>query len=63
MSRSRGNPASKHYGHYLIADNGSDLVWAVARTSDTSAAVTHLAKAPGEPRGWGSDLAGNLYLI
>jgi glucose/arabinose dehydrogenase len=59
----RGNPASKFYGHYLIADNGSDLVWAVARTSDTSATVTHLAKAPDEPRGWGTDLAGNLYLI
>ena len=59
----RGNSASKYFGHYLIADNGSDLVWAVARTSDTSAAVSHLAKAPDEPRGWGTDLAGNVYMM
>lgn len=60
----RGNPASKYYGQYLFGDYISRRVWAVkSNGKNVAGTVTELATPSGEPRGWGTDNDGRLYLM
>jgi glucose/arabinose dehydrogenase len=62
----RGNPASKFYGQYIFGDYTTPYnMWAVAKPAagvDTGK-VTPLNRPTADPRGWGTDNAGNLYLM
>lgn len=61
----RGNPASKFYGQFLCGDHLNPYnMWAVKSNGPEAKGVsTVLAKPPAEPRGWGTDNQGRLYLM
>lgn len=60
----RGNPASKFNAHYVVGDYGSNNMWALKSNGPTAAATkVQLAKAPAQPRGFGTDHAGRIYLM
>jgi glucose/arabinose dehydrogenase len=60
----RGDATSPYYGYFIFGDYGSRNMWGIRASSDPSRVDTvSLAKAPDEPRGFGTDAAGNLYLM
>jgi hypothetical protein len=60
----RGNDTSPYYGYFIFGDYGSRNMWGVRASPDPSRVDTvGLALAPPEPRGFGTDLAGNLYIM
>jgi glucose/arabinose dehydrogenase len=60
----RGNDTSPFYGYFIFGDYGSRLMWGLRASADTSRVDTvGLAPSPAEIRGFGTDVAGNLYLM
>ncbi|HLP43167.1 MAG TPA: PQQ-dependent sugar dehydrogenase, partial [Fibrobacteria bacterium] len=55
----RGNPASRFFGQFIVGDYNSRNMWAVK----SDGAVTALTTPSAEPRGWGTDNQGRLYLM
>jgi glucose/arabinose dehydrogenase len=60
----RGDPASPWYGAYFFADYASHAVWVLRRSADGKAGeVRKLLSLPTAPSSFGTDAAGNLYVV
>jgi glucose/arabinose dehydrogenase len=60
----RGNPASRFNAHFVVGDYGTSNMWALKSNGPAAPATkVALAKAPAEPRGFGTDHAGRIYLM
>ena len=59
----RGDPASKYYGTYFVADNGTRLFWNLKKNGTGDATVTELNDTPTGLSSFGSDAEGRLYAV
>jgi glucose/arabinose dehydrogenase len=60
----RGDPASPWYGTYFFADYGTHAVWGLRRGADGKAGeIRKLLTLPTAPSSFGTDAAGNLYVV
>lgn len=59
----RGNPASPFYGTYFYSDNGSRIVQMVDYKNSAVVENTEIGKLPESPTSFGTDLAGNVYIV
>lgn len=60
----RGDAASPWYGAYFFADHASHALWSLRRGADGKPADTQkLLTLPASPSSFGTDGAGNLYVV
>lgn len=59
----RGNPASRFIAHFIYGDYNTSNMWAAKSNGTSPATVVSLAKPPAEPRGFGTDNAGRIYIM
>jgi glucose/arabinose dehydrogenase len=57
----RGNPASKYYGTYFVADNGTSKFWNLKPNGTGDATVTDLNNTPTGLSSFGTDAEGRIY--
>jgi glucose/arabinose dehydrogenase len=57
----RGNPASKYYGTYFVADNGTSKFWNLKANGTGDATVTDLNNTPTGLSSFGTDAEGRIY--
>jgi glucose/arabinose dehydrogenase len=57
----RGNPASKYYGTYFTADNGSKAFWNLKKNGTAKATSTSLGSTATQVSSFGTDATGLIY--
>lgn len=57
----RGDPASKYYGTYFVADNGTSRFWNLKANGKNDATVTELNNSPTGLSSFGIDAEGRIY--
>jgi glucose/arabinose dehydrogenase len=57
----RGNPSSKYYGTYFVADNGTSKFWNLKANGTGDATVTNLNNTPTALSSFGTDAEGRIY--
>jgi glucose/arabinose dehydrogenase len=59
----RGNPSSPFYGAYFYADNSTRIVQVIDYKDGKVVENTNIGKLTESPTSFGSDLAGNVYIV